>query len=270
MVATIVGLDLFGPPCRADSAIPTIDVNNEVGAALSGLFLHYKENEVLRSGHVTDTDIGQTAGFSTKLSILRTLGDFENIFARLDYNFNAGTVTHTDVHMHDSYNAGLTINNVRLEMGKGFVVNDALIIIPVVELEYRNWLRILSPSIAPQSPREDYTFLAPGVAIRSSYSLTSLLALTGRFGVGSMISNTLNNSGTPAAGYPASKQPLGNKTIVEVDVGVNYQFAGHWNVYLDLDYSRFAFGHSTLSLREVEPNSFTNQLSLQLGLARGF
>jgi hypothetical protein len=30
--------------------------------------------------------------------MLQTFGIFENVFARIDYNFNSGTVTHTDVH----------------------------------------------------------------------------------------------------------------------------------------------------------------------------
>jgi hypothetical protein len=271
-------LSISPSPSTAANVLTVTDVSREVGLAASGLYLNYREFNPTE----VDSNIGWTPGFGAKASYMWNIGNFDSVFASVNYQFARGNVTQSDYSktgsVTNAYVSGLMINDVVLEVGKGFLVSKNLIFIPVTQVEYRNWLRMISESIL--SPQEDYSFFAPGVGLRATYGVAPRLALTAKVDLEYTISPIVSVSANPPYDVPGESERLGSRPVPQFQLGVDYLFVANLHGYASLSYSHFEFGQSRTVIfpnpiyfggafhtGEFEPNSITNQIYLQIGLA---
>jgi hypothetical protein len=251
-----------------DTATDVIDVNREVGVAASGLYLDYREHQ---KGGLLDSDAGWTPGFSAKASYIWDIGPIDHTFAAVHYQFNNGDVYHQNFgsNVAAPHDNGLMINDVGLEFGKGILISPDLLLIPLAQADYRNWLRTFGP--VGRVPQENYTFFAPGLGLRATYKVTSRLALTGKVGVEYTVSPTNSAAANPRLHTPDEVFNLRSEPLEQIELGYDYLLSPRLHGYGEIKYCHFIFGHSQRAGDgQFEPFSVTNQVSLQIGLAWDF
>lgn len=267
---------LCSAAARADE-LPVVSINREVGIFASGLMQSYREqntNPAIPSATL-DTEYGWTPGFSLEASYL--FGP--EIYAGLNYEYNDGLVRYGGYgvnapYRHASLTSGETINDLGLEIGKGFLFGR-LLLIPTIQGGYRNWDRVVPGGL---SPEEQYSFFAAGLAAHATYMLTNRLALTSKIGWEYTIDPTDHSTANPAAAVPAATFAQGSRPVWQVAMGVDYRLWRGLHAVAKAEYTHFSFGESsavTYSVAgrrrgEYEPTSTTDDLVLKAGVAWGF
>lgn len=256
--------------------LPVLAVNRELGLSFSTSWLYYRESGT--SGLTLDSEHGWTPGFSVKGSVIGDIASIDNVFASITYRFNTGYSHHSSRPLSGNgsnidYPAGSTKNDIVGEVGKGFLATPDLLLTPVAQLEYREWLRTLPK--AGLAIQEDYTFFAPGGGLRASYAVSPELVLNGKLGLEYEVSPSLATVGNGNEHVPSLNFNLGAGPVFQAGLGADYALYSPLHLYLDAAYTRFGFGQSATahfgtSGTELEPSSQTDEISIDLGVALAF
>ncbi len=267
--AALLGAGLLAAPARADD-LPVVNVNNEVGIAFQNLWQWYTETS---QGAEVDRETGSIPGFDAKFSVMRDIWGISNVYAAVRYAYSSGTVTYNGALLSGqpyAGNSGATINDVEVELGKGFLINPNLLITPLIEGGYRDWQRDVQ---GPGGYNEDYSNGYLGVGVRGDLALNDRLVLTGKLGLAATLSPSMTASGgaLAAEGIPPTNYSLGNTGLVQVGIGADYLLADRIHLYGGLDYSHFGFGSSAVNEYGLyEPSSTTSDFTIRIGFAFGF
>lgn len=263
------GMMLSGMSASADALI---DVNREIGLAVSGEYLNYHEYKA--TGAEEDGNVGWTPGVSAKAQFLGDEFGAHNLYAGIFYQFNSGDVVQSDpvspanpkgVHYH----GGLTMNDIVVETGTSYEYGN-LSVIPIIEIEYRNWLRTIQ--LAAIHPQENYIFFAPGAGIRADYALAPNLVLRTKFGAEEEFNPRLDGAPNPPNHIPTETLWPGSEPVWQIILGTDYRFTDELHFFTEADCSILSFGASAgVSLGnsqfEHEPHSKTDDVRLLIGFA---
>lgn len=243
--------------------IPVIAVNRQIAIFGSGMYQDYKETLKYLdiNGYTPDTENGWVPGFGVRGAVLQDVGFIDNLFANAEYEYDNGTTAYSGHYLYFPnipYHgpSSETIQDSRVEVGKGFLLYDQALLIPILQAEYRTWDRGLAGST------EHYSYSAIGVGVRGDFTVNDRWVLTSKLGLEYMVDGQMQSDSTTFH--------LGTNSIFQAAAGVDYRMTRLIHVFGEADYSGFDFGHSQVADGLQEPTSHTNDLSLKLGLGLKF
>jgi len=266
LAATILATTL---PARADD-LPVVNVNNEVGIAVNAMLQNYQEHG---STGIDDSESGWLPGLQAKFSTMFDALGISNLYAAARYTYNSGTLGYNGALLNGTPatgNSGATINNVDIELGKGFLLSRDLLLTPFVQGGYRDWQRDLQ---MPSGYNENYSNGYMGVGLRGDYALNDRLVLTGRLGWAETFGAAMTASGgaLAASGIGPMNFGLGDTPLLQAGIGADYLLANRIHLYGGLDYTHFGFGQSAVNGEGFyEPSSTTSDFAIRIGFAFGF
>lgn len=240
--------------------LPVVNVNNEVGLAFSELIKNYKEYAPPGSPGY-DRENGAVPGFAVSGSIMRDIGGVSNVYASLIFRYSNGNIAYTGS-LQDgtpvSDDSGLIQKDLRLELGKGFLLTDKLLLTPVFQYGYHVWNRDLGEYY------EDYSNSYIGGALHVDYAVTDRLVTRFRAGIATTVSPQIYISSS------AQTYPLGIRPVYQLGGGLDYAITPRIHLTADADFSHYSYGQSPQIAGLLEPNSATNDLYVEFGAAYRF
>jgi hypothetical protein len=247
---------------------PVINVNNEFGIAAQGFLQSY--SETIPAG-TFDSEHGTIPGLQVKATTMQDGFGIDNIYAGIRYQYDQGGVGYSGANLFTKVplksTTDYTVNDLGVELGKGFLLSENVLITPFVQGGWHDWRRALS---AVQV--EDYTHYYVGGGVRGDLGVTNRLVLTGRLGVAETISPSMTATASPGSGLPPRMTfALGSAPLYQAGMGADYQFYAQMHLYGGVDYSHFSYDASAInSLGFNEPTSTTDEAVFRLGLALQF
>lgn len=250
--------------------LPVVNVNNEIGIAADAMLQNYQEHGPTG---VDDSESGWLPGLQAKFTTMFDALGISNLYAAARYTYHSGTLGYNGAFLGGgpaTGNSGATVNNVDVELGKGFLLSRDLLLTPFVQGGYRDWQRDLQ---MPGGYNENYSNGYMGVGLRGDYALTDRLVFTGRLGAAETLGAAMTASGGALAtsGIGPMNFALGDTALLQAGIGADYLLANRIHLYGGLDYTHFGFGQSGVNgAGFYEPSSTTSDFSIRIGFAFGF
>ncbi|HEX4114065.1 MAG TPA: hypothetical protein VH020_16150 [Stellaceae bacterium] len=245
-----------------------VDVNNEFGMAAQAFLQSYSETY---NGTTPDKEHGVIPGVAVKATGMFDLYGVSNLYAGAHYQYDRGAVTYNGAFLNGTplnASTNYTTTDVGLELGKGFLITDGILITPLVEGGWHAWERNLG-----RGQVENYSHDYVGAGVRGDLAVTARLVLTGKVGAGAIIDPGMTSVADPAAGLPRMSFNLGMRPYYEAGLGADYKFDIVFtmlHLYGGVDFTHFSYGASAANQYGfLEPDSASNQVLFQLGLAVG-
>lgn len=276
-------LVMLAGPARAQTQTssqtpsPVIEVNREIGFGFSDQLMNYKEHIGADDGGGYDRELGWVPGFDGTASAMFDLGPFRHLYVGAAFIGNEGSVAYHGAalappHTPIESRSGATFKEMRVELGRGFLLPGQVLLTPVVQFGYRVWNRGLD-----ETEYEDYRHFLLGLAVHADYAATRRLVLRGRLGWAETLQPAITidlqnpNDGT----IPGVQADLRSRPVWQVSGGLDYRVYRALHAYGQIDYERYSYGQSSAVLSPgtglvLEPNSSTGLLTLSTGLAIGF
>ncbi len=243
-LAAAFALSLLAPiAARADDLLandlPVVNVNREIGIAATAMIQNYTEHD--GAGNTLDTQSGTLPGLEGKITTMVDALGISNLYAGVRYGYSGGsfgyngaTIGGTPLHS----NSNDSINNVSVELGKGFLFSPNLMLIPFIQGGYHDWQSDLQ---GPGGYNEDHSNGFLGFGVRGDYALNTRLVLTGRLGWAETVGGSANASGgaLAAEGYGPMNFALGDTPLLQAGIGADYLLANRIHLYGGLDYTHF-------------------------------
>ncbi len=217
-----------------------------------------------------DTEGGDVGGAALAVSVMRDIW-LGNDYFEAQYSRNSGHTTYTGQSVFGGGGFGsivrqssAVLTDYNLRYGKGFVVNDSVMLTPYGEVGRHEWERGVNEG-------ETYTNDWYGIGLMGQYSPAARWALTGNLLIGRTSSSDISVAGP--LGFSGS---LGNSTLYRFGVGVDYAFTQHFHGNVGVDYAKFKYGISGLHIVggggfiAWEPDSETNYTIYRIGLGYAF
>ncbi|MHB1666061.1 hypothetical protein [Thiomonas sp.] len=268
-LALLVTASLFPMTAQAD----VIGVNNEVGISINGLLQKYQE---ISNGTVPDSESGVIPGAGIKVSVMHDVFGISHVYAAVSYRYDLGSASYHGGYQNGSGNqvplnssSYYHIQNIKVRVGKGFLLNDNFLVTPYLQFEHHNWDREVAGVGAVMGAHEDYRFDAAGFGVKGDVQVMPRLVLTADVNA----SETLDSSMRFHAegGIPGMNFSLGNRPVLGASVGADYRIDGPLHVYTKLAVERFGFAASEVNpMGYQEPTSRTTQISADVGIAYQF
>jgi hypothetical protein len=256
------------PAAAAD--LPVVNIDNEFGISFSDLIKNYKEY-IPAPSSLHDRENGSVPGFAVTGSFMTGVAGVSHIYGSIVFRYDNGNIAYTGSNQDGeplSGTSGLTQKDLRLELGKGFLLNDRLMIIPVIQFGYHSWNRNLITFY------EDYSNLYVGAALHLDYAVTPRLVARFRGGIATTASPQIYFSNVDAT------TPLGIRPVYQIGGGLDYAITDHAHLIADADFSHYSYGagpsvlvpteESQSYMTYHEPTSATNDLYVEVGLAYRF
>ncbi|HEY5207869.1 MAG TPA: hypothetical protein VIJ42_00330 [Stellaceae bacterium] len=253
---------------HAQLRAPVIDVNNEFGIAAQGFMQSYSETVMSRT---FDSENGTVPGFEVKASTMQNGFGIDNIYAGIRYQFDQGNVAYNGANLFTRAplqgTTNYSVSDLGIELGKGFLLSENVLITPFVQGGWRDWRRALSAAQV-----EDYTHYYVGGGVRGDLGITPRMVLTGRLGIAETFDPSMTATASPGLGLPPRMTfALGSAPLFQAGVGADYRFYQQIHLYGGVDYSHFSYGSSAInSLGFNEPSSTSDEVVFRLGLAYQF
>jgi hypothetical protein len=270
--ATVAAASLAGA-ARAQPPL-AVQVNRALAVGVSAAYMDYGEFTG-SPGKLQDRDTGWTPGFTLGASDIESLGGAHALFGRLDYRFSRGPAEHWSLSLLGGapldYTTAQTVHDVDAELGYPVAaLNRRLLLIPLVQAEYRRWSRDLPQSLF--DTRETYSTFAPGIGLRASYAVRPRLAASAKLGLEYTVGPRDDGAGNPANATPPTIYRLGQRPLYEAGAGLDYLLGPRLSLRLSSDYTHLDFGRSQFvplspTAYRYEPRSATDQVTTTLGLA---
>ena len=265
------GKNLFGgliKPHKQNNTVRTlINANNEIGLSYNYLTQYYTER-------VGDNESGGISGIGLSITGLGNILSVPFVYEHIGYINQSGNFNYTDgadgVNATDNSN----IVGISARVGKAFILNSKMMLIPYLAYNYRKWDRNIGNGYAGgieySGYQEIYSYDALGIGLIADYAINDALVLKGRVQYSRMLGNTVNAYNV--SGYPAMTFNLGNRPVYTIGAGVDYDINGTpFHITAGIKYSRTFFGKSAAnSLGLYEPASMTTDVNYSLGLAYSF
>jgi len=143
------------------------------------------------------------------------------------------------------------------KIGKGFALNDSMMLIPYTELGFRYWNRGFGGDTG-----EDYQNFDALVGVMLQVSPAQSLILSAYGSGGTTIDPKMTTGGIT--------YDLGTASMYKVGGKIGYDLTQRIELFTTLDYDHFTYGQSPVIAGAYEPNSRTNETALRVGLAYHF
>lgn len=157
----------------------------------------------------------------------------------------------------------------RIEVGKGFMVDNRFMITPTIVGGYWSWNRdIQSAGGVPKSSEAYGGFLA-GIQVRLDYAITDALVLRGRLAWTERLASRMDAAGTMGT-FHLRPRPEWTAAL-----DFDYRIARSLHLIGGAQYTYYSFGRSQPvdqrnGFYALEPSSWTNGVTLHSGIAYGF
>jgi hypothetical protein len=259
---------LAGSAAHAQYRPAVIDVNNEFGIAAQEFLQSYSEHY---QGATPDSEHGAIQGLEVKATGMFDLYGVSHLYAGIRFQYDHGGIQYDGASLFTgaplNTTTHYTIDDVGVELGKGFLLTDRVLITPLVEAGWHSWERALS-----REQVEDYSHEYVGAGLRGDLAITERLVLTSKVAIATTIDPSM--TATPLAGFlPRMTYSLGMAPIYQADFGADYKFfAFHapLHIYGGAEVTHFSYGQSAVNQYGfLEPDSITNEITFHLGLAVG-
>ena len=292
MKISIVLLALSGLSNLAFADLNTIkSANNQVGIQYVNTNVDYSEKV---DGQTVDTEKGHVPGFGLSVSVMKDLffGNdyFQAQFTRLngDTKYSGSLFAPGYVPMPLGYgygslkkDDGAQITDFSARYGKGFELNEQLLLTPYLEIGYHEWKRNLGNidaiTTAPHgSSSEKYSNGYLGLGAMAQVSPIANLVLSGNVFLGRTIGSNISVKGIPyyyvINGPAEGSQALGDSTIYKIGALADYAFSEKLHGNISIDYVGFDYGKSNdfTVLHVYEPDSKTRYTTVKVGIGYAF
>ena len=247
-----------------------IGSNNQVGIQLISTNVDYTEtgNGLFGVTGKLDTETGRVAGSALSISAMKDwwLG---NDYIAAEYDHSSGNTNYVGGLIGPPPTpygsvvgiSSATLINYSARYGKGFIINDELMLTPYAELGSHEWDRGVNFG-------ETYTHHYYGIGALGQYSPASKLVLSANAMLGSTFgSNIVVNGAFSAA--------LGSSVLYRMGVAADYELAQNLHGNIGVDYMSFNYGISALypiggNIVTWEPDSKTKYTMIKIGLGCAF
>lgn len=261
---TVLAIGAAAVPHSASAQqLAVVSVNNEVGLAFSDLIKNYKEIPP-QGNPAHDRENGSVPGFAISGSVMRNVGRVANLYASLVFRYSNGQITYNGATLGDNSpligESGLVQKDVRLEVGKGFLVTNSLLLTPVFQYGYHVWDRDIGY-------QETYSHSYIGGALQVDYALTPRFVARFRAGIATTVNpqiEIVDENEDVTAG-------LGIRPVYQLGGGLDYAWTNRIHLVADADFSHYSYGRSAgFGGGYFEPVSATNDLYVEGGIAYHF
>jgi opacity protein-like surface antigen len=182
-------------------------------------------------------------------------------------------------------NHGAQTTDIHVRYGRGFILNDELMITPYAEIGHHEWKRNLGLQIATgtlygNSVSEEYNHSYFSVGSLAQYSPTKDLVFSLNGSIGSTFMASISGKGfgyVPGAcgaicgAGPFGSQDLGNDLTYKLSLSTDYAFTKNIHANAGINYTEFRYGKSDLfNFYNFEPDSKTSYAIINVGLGYAF
>ncbi len=242
------------------------NTNNAIGIQAISTYVNYTETV---RGSTLDTEQGYVPGFALNVSFMQDwlLG---NDYLAATFSQNTGKTNYTGSYLGSSQGYGsvkqsnpAVLTDFSLRYGKGFVLNDQVMVTPFIELGSHQWKRNLG------SYQETYSNRYYGLGLLGQVAITNALVLSSNAMIGNTVNSYISETGSPSA-----SGTLGNSTIYRLGISGDYAFTKSLHGNIGLDYTSFSYGQSASTrvgrYAVYEPNSTSQYTTYKIGLSYNF
>ena len=272
--------------------------NNQVGIQFISTHMDYKET--YPDGTTADTEKGSVQGFGLSLTAMKDIL-LGNDYLKAQFNRSTGDVDYLgslgsacgyittcveDINGPNNYGTYGQKNHSKiidfsLRYGKGFEINDNLMMTPYAELGRHEWKRDLGNTCpvaislgCPGSEKYRHYYYGIGALIQNSPNQNLVLSADGF--IGQTFSSEISGSGTnllaSVRGFTSfSPQDLGDKSMYRLGISADYAFTTQVHGNIGVDYVAFKYGKSAIFNEfTYEPDSKTSYTNVKVGLGYAF
>lgn len=254
--------------------------NNQVGIQYVLTNVHYTEtgNGTLSdAGRKLDTEDGTLSGYALNGSVMSNMW-LGNDYFYAEYsqvNGNTGYKGSLASDVPPVYgsvvgSSGAVLKDFRLRYGKGFVINDQVMVTPYGEIGHHEWDRNVT-NVGYQ--QENYTNSYAGIGALVQYSPKHQWVLSGNVLLARTFAANIDvpNVSVLIAGANSSSVGLSASNLYRIGAVADYAFSKKLHGNIGLDYTTFDYGASALqSGGWYEPNSTTDYTTIRLGVDYAF
>ncbi len=250
---------LLLPLAARAQSLPVVNVNNEIGLA-ADVMLQDQEDHYLPGNGPSPELSGWQPGLDAKASVMKDLWGISNVYAALRFAFNNGESSISPSPPYaGTYNR--QTENLDVELGKGFLITDRLLLTPFIQGGYTNFQS--SDFNATDTTTNGFV----GLGLRGDYALTERLVVTGRLGWAETVGGNLNTPANYNFGY-------GDGPMWQAGIGLDYLVYSHIHLYGGVDYTDYTLARGALQSAGFPdsraPQANFNDLNFHLGIAWGF
>ena len=271
--------------------------NNQVGIQFISTHMDYRET--YPDGTTADTEKGGVQGFGLSLTAMKDIL-LGNDYLKAQFNRSTGDVDYLGslgggcigtcvayVWEQTAYGTYGQKNHAKiadfsLRYGKGFEINDNLMMTPYAELGHHEWKRDLGDTCpitisvgCPGSEKYRHYYYGIGTLIQNSPNQNLVLSADGF--IGQTFSSKISGAGTSyletaRGGFTSfSPQDLGDKSIYRLGVSADYAFTHQVHGNVGIDYVAFKYGKSAIfNDFAYEPDSKTKYTIVKVGIGYAF
>lgn len=261
------GDDFVLRPTRSD----IVKANNQVSIDFSETYMDYLES----SGSTPlDSERGWMPGMSISASVMQDWG-VDNLYLYGQFSWHKGKTTYVGAYIGGTYgdlrqSDGAEIYNEDFRIGKGFELNDAVMLTPYLGLGARQWGRTISN---PGGYHEDYSHGYVGGGMMAQFAPVPGWVISVNGMVGSTFAANMRTTRTAGgAAITPQNYKLGNAAIYMAGISFDNALTDTVHLNFGVDYTNFNYGRSAVSAIDstYEPDSRTSQVALKVGLGFAF
>ena len=244
--------------------------NNQAGVQATSTHVDYTETGNGIYGTPTgtlNTETGNVLGYALLFSTMKNwwLG---NDYLEIGYSHNKGDTSYIGEAVDGStpYGSivgqdGAVLEDYHLRYGKGFVINNNLMLTPYFEIGHHSWDRSINAG-------ETYANRYYGFGVLGQYSPASKLVLTANALAGGTYGSNINV-------VDIFSGSLGNSGLFKIGFSADYAFTQHLHANIGADYTSFKYSISAIypignGYVAWEPDSTTKYTTIELGLGYAF
>lgn len=244
--------------------------NNQFGIQRISTRVNYTETGNGLFGSKTgtiDTETGRVPGYALSISAMKDLW-LGNDYFEAEYDHSSGNTTYTGSLQGGSFGSVVQTSTAALanysgRYGKGFTLNNEIMLTPYLELGSHQWDRGVNSG-------ETYTHHYYGIGALGQYSPVSKLVLSA-----DALYGTTHNSYIKVNGPYGFSGELGGSALNKLGVAADYAFTKYLHGNVGVDYMSFKYGMSSVfpvggGLVAWEPDSKTSSTIVKVGLGYAF
>ncbi|WP_338421330.1 hypothetical protein [Acetobacter conturbans] len=266
---------------EAPRRIPAVvQVNREIGLSMTGAWSNYKEKP-LWAGPSTgyDRETGWVPGFQFDASDMFDMYEIDHVFLALHFALGDGNVGYNGsiwnlaggIAPYKTSSHRLTTDS-RIEIGKGFMVNNSFMITPTIVGGYWSWNRDIKGGEGVASSSEAYGGFLAGIMVHLDYAITDAFVLRGQLGWTELLGSRMDAAGTNGT-FHLRPRPEWSAAL-----DFDYRISHSIHLIAGVRYAYYSFGRSQSQLQHdgpfpyslYEPSSWTNGVTMHTGLAYAF
>lgn len=228
-IVLITAATLVPLAANADTA-DILSVNNQAGVQITSE--NVSISGVQYNG-ITVNDTGNVPGFALSASMMKNLW-LGNDYIEASYGYNSG---HTGWSGPGAFSDTTKLKDANIRYGKGFSLNNQVMLTPYGELGYHAWYDGSSaPTISADFTNEYY-----GAGVLGEYSPAKQWVLSAN----ALLGRTFG--GNAASGGQSSS--INDTTLYQVGIAADYAFTSAVHANIGLNYTTFTYPSSSQNVQ---------------------